>query len=408
MQKVNNGGNTAKSKPKIVVTFLVLAVAVFVIYNLIGLFFGGETSVIAQLETMEKSYKLEGIIIRDEKLITLDTKGGGILDVFVNENEMVRKGKHVATYYDSSIDESTKEDLAKINEKINELNNSTDETITSHMSHREIDEEIKRKVDKLALASSERNIGIIASLKADINDLAESKNSHEEEDITVSEKLDELIAKKKEIERKYAGKRYEITAPKHGVFSTRMDGFENELTIDTAQNITVSVYRGAKERNISTEDIKKLGALCKISNNSIWYIALEADDATAKSFAVGEKVTVRFEGEAAEAKGVVEHISIGESGKYMISVSSSSYCNYAMENRFAKVTVVKDITTGLKVPLKAIKVKDGKSGVYVRTENTLRYKEIEILSKNEDFAIAKFDNTKSNGLLLYDEIVIKD
>jgi hypothetical protein len=67
----------------------------------------------------------------------------------------------------------------------------------------------------------------------------------------------------------------------------------------------------------------------------------------------------------------------------MITISSSSYCNYAMENRFAKATLVKEINTGLKIPLKAIKVKDGKSGVYVKTENTLKYKEIEIISKDD-------------------------
>ena len=44
--------------------------------------------------------------------------------------------------------------------------------------------------------------------------------------------------------------------------------------------------------------------------------------------------------------------------------------------------------------------------MYVKTENTLRYKEIEILCKDEKYAIVKFDNTRSGGLLLYDEVVV--
>jgi len=379
-----------------------------VVYNMISLFTAGEVTVIAELETMEKSYDFEGIIIRDEKLITLDAKEGGILDVLVSENEMVRKGKHVATYYDSDIDDNTKAELAKINESISKLNNATGETIAVYMSQKEIDEEIEGKITELALASSERNITTISYLKSDINELAKSKNSDETDDITVSEKLDELMARKREIERNYKGQKYEITTPRHGVFSTRLDSFETEFTPETALSISVTAYKTAKDKDVTPEDIKKQGALCKIVDNSIWYISVKADEATAKSFTVGENVSIRFDGELTDAKGKVEYISIGESGNFMITISSTSYCNYAMENRFAKVTVVKDITTGLKVPLSAIKIKDGKSGVYVRTENTLKYKEIEILSKYETYAIVKFDNTRSNGLLLYDEVVIKD
>lgn len=395
-------------KSKIVRIALSCAILVFIVYNLINFSTGGKSSVIAELETMEKTYKLEGIIVRDEKLITLNGKSGGILDVFVDENEMVRKGKHVATYYDSNIDDATRNELAKINEKIANLNNITDEALVSDMSQREIDEEIERKIDELAYSCPERNIAIVASLKADINDLIETKNNDESEDITVSEKIDRLTARKKEIEKKYSGQKHEITAPKHGFFSTRMDGFENDFSPEVALNMTAAAYRSAKDKTITAEDIKNLGAVCKIVDNSIWYISVETDDATAKSFAVGENITIRFDGETTEARGRVEYISIGESGKFMITISSSSYCSYAMENRFAKITVVKEISTGLKVPLKAIKIKDGKSGVYVKTENTLRYKEIEILSKDENYAIVKFDNTKSNGLLLYDEVVINN
>ena len=141
-------------------------------------------------------------------------------------------------------------------------------------------------------------------------------------------------------------------------------------------------------------------------DNSIWYVSLVCNKEDAKSFSVGEHVSLRFEGESGEAKGVVEYISKEQSGKYMVTISSSSYANYPMMNRFASLTVVKESHRGLKIPLKSIRVKDGKSGVYVKTENTLRYKEIEILCKDDKYAIVKFDNTRSGSLLLYDEVVV--
>ncbi len=393
---------------KVIFRVLILGIVVFAIYNLISLFTSKETSVIAELETMEKSYKLEGMIIRDEKLITFDSKNsGGILDVSVAENEMVRRGKHVATYFDSNIDEETKKELAEINEKISKLSNATDETIAEEMSQKEIDEEIDRKVSEIAYESPGRNMAVVASLKADINNLLETKNSDESEEITIAEKLEQLNIEKMEIEKRYAGIKYEITAPQHGVFSTKIDGFEDEASPDFALGITVSDYQNAKSKNITADDLRKKGALCKIVDNSMWYVSVIADEATAKSFSVDEKVTLRFDGEVTEAKGTVEYISHGQSGKYMITISSSSYCNYAMEGRFTALTVVKESNTGLKIPLSAVNVKDGKSGVYVKTENTVKYKEIDIITKDDNYAIVRFDNTKSNSLLLYDEVIIK-
>lgn len=392
---------------KIILRLLFLGIVIFAIYNLISLFTADETTVIAQLETMEKSYKLDGIIIRDEKLITFNSKNDGILDVSVAENEMVRRGKHVATYFDSDIDEETRSELAKINESISKLSSATDKTIAEAMSQKEIENEIESKAREIAYASPGRNLSVVSSLKSDINNLLEAQKKDDSEKITVAEKLEQLNIEKMEIEKRYDGIKYEITAPQHGVFSTKIDGFEDELTPNLALEMTVSDYENTKKKTITANDLREKGALCKIVDNLVWYVSVMTDEATAKSFSVDEDVVLRFEGEANDVKARIEYISQEQSGKYMITLSSSAYCTYAMDNRFAKLTVVKESSTGLKVPLKAVNIKNGKSGVYVKTENTVKYKEIDILTKDDKYAIVRFDNTKSNSLLLYDEIIVK-
>ena len=391
---------------KIVLILTVLALAVFVIFNLINLFTSEDSSVIAELDTMEKSYKLSGIIIRSENQITASTKDGGILDVAVSENEMVKKGKLVATYFDSNIDDETKSELSRINQKISDLNTATDDTIAEEMSKKEIDEEIDRKIEDIAYASSDRNMAVISSLKNEVNELVILKNNEEEDLTTVSERLEQLYMEKASIERRYLGAKYEIIAPEHGVFSTRIDGYEDIITPQLANTITYIDYENAKNKNITADDIRKKGVLCKIVDNSVWYVSLVCEEEEAKAFAVGEKVSLRFDGEGGEAKGTVEYISKQHQGKYMVTISSSSYAVSPMTSRFVNLTVVKESHTGLKIPLSAIRVRDGKSGVYVKTESTLRYKEIEILCKDDKYAIVKFDNTRAGALLLYDEVVI--
>lgn len=391
---------------KAITAILIMALVVFAFYNIIGLFSGGESSVVAQLDTMEKSYKLDGIIIRDEIQIIVDTKDGGILDVLASEGEMVSKGKHVATYYDSNIDDKIRSELSSINEKISRLSNSTDNSVAEGMSEKELKEEISRRIDELSYASTERNMSVISAIKDDINELLEDKNTDDEEIMSVADRLEQLRYEKAQIEKDYSGEKLEITAPEHGVFSTKIDGFEDKITPELALNITVSDYKNAKDKKLTADDIRKKGIVCKIVDNSRWYVSLIVDEATAKSFSVDESVVLKFDSESNDAKATVEYISKADEGEYMLTLSSSSYCDYAMKYRFASVTIIKESNKGLKIPLSAIKIRDGKSGVYVKTENTKRYKEVEILSKDDEYAIVKFDNTKANALMLYDEVVI--
>ena len=77
-----------------------------------------------------------------------------------------------------------------------------------------------------------------------------------------------------------------------------------------------------------------------------------------------------------------------------------------LTSRLVSVTAIKSTYSGLKVPLEAIRVKDGNPGVYVRTENTVKYRNIDVLYKNDEIAIVRVDNTKAGSLLLYDEIIV--
>ena len=79
-----------------------------------------------------------------------------------------------------------------------------------------------------------------------------------------------------------------------------------------------------------------------------------------------------------------------------------------MKNRFMNVTVVKESYTGLEIPISAIRVKNGKTGVYVKADSTTKFRETEIIYKDDKIAIVKLETTAigSNSLLLYDEVYI--
>lgn len=391
---------------KLIPKILILILAIYVVYSVFNIYNSTERTIIAQIETFEKSYEFDGIITRSEYLVSADVEDSGVLDPAVSENEMVKKGKVVAVYYDSTIDDETRTRLADINKRISEINSSPNEVSMLDSNPQKIGEEIEKKVEEIVEASFIRDMSAVSAARLDASLLIDRKLELEGGGEIKADTLESLRAEKLRLERSYGGKKTEIVSPSHGIFSTALDGYEEILTSEKALSMTVSDYETAKKKAVSTEEAVKNGVMCKIIDNSKWWISIKANEQQATSFKPGEAVTVRFAGENKDIRAAVEYISPAQSGDYIITLSSIAYSEYILSNRFTSLTLVKNSYTGYKVPLEAVRVKDGKAGVYVKTENTVRFREIEVLYKDDKNAIVKADNTRDGALLLYDEIII--
>ncbi|MBE7052080.1 MAG: hypothetical protein E7395_05870 [Ruminococcaceae bacterium] len=385
---------------------LVIALVFFIIYNLISLSTSSQNTVVAQLETLEITYDFDGIVSRSEEYVKLDMEENGVLDLSVAENEMVKKGKMIAVYYDSSIDETKRKKLAEINKKINEINSSPTSGGSANDTPEKLDDEIDKKINQIVSVAQSANMTEITTLREDINLLLGRKQALENEEIIATDTLESLRLEKLRLEKEYGGNKKEITAPLHGIFSTRVDGYETILTPEMAVSMTVSDFETARDKDVSSHDAANKGVVCKIIDNSKWWLSVLADEAGAKAFKVGESTKLRFAGENKDISATVEYISQAQDGKYIITFSSNAHSEYMLTSRLVSVTAIKSTYSGLKVPLEAIRVKDGNPGVYVRTENTVKYRNIDVLYKNDEIAIVRVDNTKAGSLLLYDEIIV--
>lgn len=394
-----------KSRKKLFSRIIIIALIIFVVYNLLNFYIAPEMSVIARTHTVEVSYEFEGIISRDEETINVGEDQKGILDIAVNENQMIKKGALIATYFDSNIDEATRSELKSINKKIAEIKATPSED-NAPLTEHELSNNIKQKTNELIDASSGKDVSKIKSVKSELDALFEKNVIEVGEVATTADTLDSLMKEKEKLEDKYNGNKKEIISPVHGIFSSAIDGYEEELTVDNSLKLSVADYNNLLTKNEKSNEENEDRAEIKIIDSFKWAVSVCADESKAKTFSVGEEITIRFSGEDKGAKATIEYISPLQSGKYIITAVSNTYSEYAMTNRLASMKFVKATYTGLEVPVDAIRVKDGVTGVYVKTENTVKYKVIDIIYKDDKNAIVKMDNTKMNALLLYDEIIV--
>lgn len=400
-----DGDIMKKLFPKILIIFGVL----FIVYNIIGMFSSSDETIIAQLEQVETTFSFDGVITRDEICVTASDAGIsqiGVLDPAVSEGEMVSRGKLVLVHYDSSIDDETKKRLSEINSRLSEFESSPDDMNAMEVDEKTIDAEIEKQYSRLFDTAKKRDMREIAAIKNEINLLIARKAALSEDSDKAMETRESLEAEKTSILNRYGGKTKEILSEKHGVFSTSPDGYESILTPDIATSMTVSDFEKIMKKDLSSKQAVKDGTIYKICDNSKWWISVCTNSKTAQNFSEDSTITLRLGGENKEIRATVEYISPALNGKYVITFSSNSHSEYALSNRFVSVTAVTEVYKGLMVPIKAIRVIDSKPGVYVRTETTVKFRNIEIIYKDKEKAIVKMNNTGNNPLLLYDEIIV--
>lgn len=382
---------------KLIFSALIL---VFIIYNIISLIKSPSPSYTAKLSTVEISYDFDGIIVRDEKVVTFEQKDNSIIVPDVKEGEMVKKGRLVATYFDSDITSEDKAKLSEINSKINKLSSSvSDENVNSASS---VDSEIQKDISSLKEAFSYRDMQKVKQIKQSI---VQNLSYKKEDGTTLSkeELMQNLLNEKRQIESSFKGTKTDIYSPKHGVFKTSLDSFEY-LNEKALTSITVSGYDDIINK---AKDAKKdKNAIFKIVDNARWSVCIKMKEKESENFSVGENVIMSFGADKKDLNATVEYISPVSNSNAVVVFSSNDFSDFSMENRFVKVNIIKKRYTGLEVKVDSIRVKNGKSGVYVKTENTVKFREIDVIYKEKDKVLAAYDNTKSNALLLYDEIIL--
>lgn len=179
-----------------------------------------------------------------------------------------------------------------------------------------------------------------------------------------------------------------LTAPKAGVFSENVDGYEG-ITPENLENLTVSGLNAlmSGEKDV---DVKVYG---KLVTEYKWYFAAAIDKAHADRLSVGKTAYLSFDRYySGKIKTSVVSISAAEDGKCAVVFSTERALDDTLNMRVATANIVFSEEDGLRVPLKAVHVdKDGKTFVYCLTAQQVEKKYVSILSTEKDYYLVSID-----------------
>ena len=86
----------------------------------------------------------------------------------------------------------------------------------------------------------------------------------------------------------------------------------------------------------------------------------------------------------------------------------SNYTSNAMNlERMPEAEIITAQYSGIRVPKSAVRMIDGKEGVFVLVGSIARFREIQTQYLEGDYYIVREDNTSNNALLLGDQIIVQ-
>jgi len=387
--------------------FIVMCVGLFYAWCAYKYFTISVKTDIVRYGTIEDIESTVGYVIREEELVY--SNSAGTFYSVVDEGERVAKGARIATIYKGQIDQKIQDRIASLNNRIAEINNNQIQKDIFAGDLYKLELQIDSKVKEIIEISHNHKASKLSQLKSDVNLILDKKLAVSGEKGPAGNNLEALRKEKESLERQLNASKEDIYAQKSGVFSYHLDGLEQILVPANINQMLPSHFDAIKNVQVQNSNTAEPGkAVAKIINNFEWYLAVVLDKDEVEPLKAGDVIDIGFPDSLDyRIDASVYYISPSENGKVLIVFLINKEVDLPYTSREVNVEIVKQSYSGFKIPASALRVRDGKRGVYVIRDSIARFKEIEIIYNNNEFIIAKENNTKEDGLLLYDQVIVK-
>lgn len=329
------------NKKRVVLLYIAIILMIWFVISIVRLFEKPVNTVLIKKGELINYEEVVGYIIRDEELIDLSTYEG-IVKSEVQDATRVSKGSAILKYVSKS-EEQLMEKINKLNDKI-EVAKESQQTIFSN-DVKLIDAEIENNL--YTQLKNNNSLDIIRENKKYLNEKIYKKAKIVGELSPAGSELKSLIEERSKYEKQLNDAEKSLIAPKAGLVSYRVDGFEEILTYDSISDLTsetLSKLKLSLDQTIPL-DTKNI----KIIDNFKCYIAVPTQSEEASQVMLNDTVYLRFSNsDDSLIPAQVEYISNEEDSTLLVFKINS---NVEELTKYRKISldVVWWRSTGLKV-----------------------------------------------------------
>ena len=186
-----------------------------------------------------------------------------------------------------------------------------------------------------------------------------------------------------------------ITAPRAGLYSAVVDGYETVLTPENVSSLTPSQLKAVQPDESVRSQVGKLVL------GDTWYYAVIMDTDQARELEEEGSVTLRFVKSADQDLSVtVDSVSAEENGQVVAVFRGTTYLSRLTLLRQQSAQIIRRIAEGIRIPKEAIRTEKvtvdeetgertstAMTGVYCMVGAEARFKPVEVVYSGDDFVL---------------------
>ena len=379
-----------------------LTVLVYFAVNLIAYFSDPYSTAVAYAYTGEKAVTVSGYVVRDEEVLA---GGGDLVYSSRGEGERVGRGGTVALIYPTvqALDDANT--LRELSSQLEQLLYARSLSAGSQATAR-LDEEITAALSSFRGAMADGRLQDAGEQGEALRTAVLRRSYAFFGDMDLDASIASLQERISGLSAAAEADVTRVSAPKAGLFSGLVDGYEGILNLENIQEMTPETYRAITP----PADISGVGKM--VYGDSWAFVSLMRSE-DVKEMQEGDTVTLRFQkGLDRDMRMKVSYISAEEGGRKVVVFSSGKYLHLATLLRHQNVQVIFESYDGVRVPRSALRV-DGQAVsdengqpvldsqgnpktqsvtcVYCLWGDTARQKPVQILWQEDDYILVAPD-----------------
>ena len=386
-----------------VTALLVLSVLCYIGYQTYRSIYTDINTELAVMHSVYESIETEGLVYRSESLIPNIEDGS---PYFAVENGThVAKKSVIASVYEDDKSGRIEQQIRDIDNQIQALKTIVADAGSGRLTLDVINHQFSDTLLRLIRDTEIGHLSYTDDYSFQILSLLSKKTLVTGKDVDFSAKIQELESEKATLKAAYSAPIRKITAPEAGYFANTTDGYETLFTTENIKNQELTVAELTKHMNSKPEDSDSCG---KIVKGYEWYMACIVPDTYYNALGKGKTgLTIRLPFVLDEAIPVVVESAKKDNKGQMVVVFRCDQMNAKLATIRKEAVEIQLVEhSGMKVPKRAIVVRDDGTGVYIRSGNVVAFRKIkQKYSQPADYVICEIIE-ESGYLQMYDDIIV--
>ena len=378
----------------------ILAIVISQIY----LLFSRESETEDAVEfTARSSISFTGVIVRNESLVYSQNASDGIINYLVEDGSRLSKQSDIATIYKSYDQIYYRYMIERLENELDVLESAQNRGTTEYVQPEFISSQISERYKSVL---SEIVSGNLTSLDEDRLELLKLMciyNVSSNVEDNYSERITELNAELDRYQRALVNPIANISATDSGYFTSVVDGYESDISIDEINSITADKIREIISSPIK-ENVISSDVIGKVFSDYTWKLIgiINTDD----RFFVNQSFDLMFSSLEKTYKGYVESITPTGNGNEAIIILSSADIDVDIAgSRVLDAEILFGEYTGIKAPRSAVRFVNDQRGVYILEGEKMVFKKLDVIYEGNDFVLSR-QGLDSDYLELYDRVLL--